>query len=90
MISSFSYSDEFFILGKNIFLNKGNCASCHVLTEAKSGGNIGPNLDIIKPTMERVINTVTNGIGVMPAYEDQLSLDEIKAVSYYVSEAVKQ
>ena len=32
----------------------------------------------------RVISTVTNGIGVMPAYEGQLSMQEIEAVAHYI------
>ena len=32
----------------------------------------------------RVINTVTNGIGVMPAYEGELTAEEIEAVAHYV------
>ena len=33
----------------------------------------------------RVIYTVTNGIGVMPSYEDELTSEEIEAVAHYVS-----
>ena len=33
----------------------------------------------------RVIAAVTNGIGVMPAYQGELSPEEIEAVAYYVS-----
>ena len=42
-------ADEMFELGKNIFLNKAYCASCHTLADAGSVGNIGPNLNEIKP-----------------------------------------
>ena len=77
-------SDTMFDLGKNVFLNKANCASCHTLADAKSNGQIGPNLDQIKPEMMRVLNAVTMGIGVMPAYEGILNEKEIEAVSYYV------
>jgi mono/diheme cytochrome c family protein len=38
----------------------------------------------------RVVNTVTNGIGVMPAYEDQLTSEEIEAVAHYVSVSASQ
>jgi len=38
----------------------------------------------------RVVNAVTNGIGVMPAYEDQLSTEEIDAVAHYVSISASQ
>ncbi len=33
----------------------------------------------------RIISAVTNGTGVMPAYEGQLSIEEIKAVATYVA-----
>ena len=80
-------ADDTFDLGKQIFLGEGNCASCHSLKDANSNGNIGPNLDEIKPDIMRVILAVTNGIGVMPAYDGQLSTSEIKAVATYVAES---
>ena len=80
------YADEKLNIGKNIFLEKGNCATCHALDDAGSTGDIGPNLNQIKPDIGRVIMSVTNGIGVMPAYEGLLSSKEIEAVAKYVSE----
>ncbi len=80
-------ADQLFNEGKKIFINQGNCASCHALSDAKSNGNIGPNLNQIRPTKDRVIAAVTRGIGVMPAYEDVLTFEEIDAVAYYVSVA---
>ena len=85
-----SMSDEIFETGKKIFLEEGNCATCHTLSDAGSEGNIGPNLNEIRPEINRVIVAVTNGIGVMPAYEGLLTEDEIKSVSYYVSEAAEK
>ncbi len=78
-------SDEKFDKGKIIFLEKGNCAACHTLLDARSNGNIGPNLNEIRPDIMRVIAAVTNGIGVMPAYQGELSFEEIEAVAHYVS-----
>tara|TARA_Y100000590_G_scaffold42239_1_gene44951 strand:- start:395 stop:712 length:318 start_codon:yes stop_codon:yes gene_type:complete len=86
-LSKTSSSDDVFKKGKEIFLNDGNCASCHTLSDAKSIAVIGPNLNEIRPTLEAVIATVTNGIGVMPAYKDILSKEEIEAVANYVSKA---
>ena len=80
-------ADDLFDLGKKIFLGKGNCATCHTLLNANSYGNIGPNLNEIMPDIARVLSAVTNGIGVMPAYEGILSAEEIKAVAIYVSES---
>tara|TARA_B100002052_G_C15773025_1_gene547868 strand:+ start:63 stop:374 length:312 start_codon:yes stop_codon:yes gene_type:complete len=82
-----SFSDEKYDLGKDIFLNSGMCGSCHSLKDAETNGNLGPNLNEIKPDIGRVINAVTNGIGVMPAFLGVLSDKEIKAVAYYVSES---
>mgnify|MGYP000518852817 CR=1 FL=1 len=75
---------------KTVFLEQGNCAVCHTLTDAKSSGQIGPNLNQLKPDMTRVIYSVTNGIGVMPPYEGQLTIKEIEAVAHYVSISANQ
>ena len=83
-------SDPIFELGKTIFLEQGNCAVCHMLTDAKSSGQIGPNLNQLRPDMTRVIYVVTNGIGVMPPYEGQLTIQEIEAVAHYVSLSANQ
>ena len=81
-------SDPMFDKGKNVFLNIAVCSTCHILADAGAVGQIGPNLNEIRPDKMRVINAVTNGIGVMPAYEGQLSTEEIEAVAYYVSKSV--
>ena len=85
-----AYSDPMFEMGKDVFLNKANCATCHTLTEAGSNGQIGPNLNQIKPNMMRVISVVKNGIGIMPPLEGLLSTQEIEAVAHYVSIAASQ
>ena len=56
------------------------------MNDVGSNADIGPNLDIIKPDVGRVVMAVTNGIGVMPAYEGILTSKEIEAVALYVSE----
>ena len=71
-------------LGLEVFNNKATCGTCHVLKTAGSIGNIGPNLDQLKPSMERIIYAVKNGIGVMQAWEGILTSEEIEAVAYYV------
>ena len=78
-------SDPIFDKGKDIFLNIAVCSTCHMLADAGSDGLIGPNLNDIRPDKLRVINVVTNGIGVMPSYEGQLTKEEIEAVAHYVS-----
>ena len=72
-----------FNIGKNIFVTS-DCVTCHTLSNAGSKGQIGPNLDEIRPGKDRVIYAVTNGIGVMPPWGGILSSEEIEAVAYYV------
>tara|TARA_Y100001970_G_scaffold222664_1_gene273920 strand:- start:4341 stop:4652 length:312 start_codon:yes stop_codon:yes gene_type:complete len=81
------HSDDKYDLGKDIFLNVGNCTACHSLKDAGSVANVGPNLNEIRPDIGRVIISVTNGAGVMPSYLGILSQNEIDAVAHYVSEA---
>ena len=73
-------------LGLDVYNNKAACGVCHVLKAAASEGNIGPNLDILKPTEKQVKLIVTEGLGVMPAFGEEgiLTSEEIDAVSHYV------
>ena len=77
-------SDTIFEMGKDVFLNKAVCSTCHTLADAGSNSQIGPNLNEIRPDKITIINVVTHGIGVMPAYEYQLTSEEIDAVAHYV------
>ena len=77
-------ADELFNKGKEIFLEAGNCAACHTLSDAGSNAMIGPNLNEIRPDVSRILMAVKNGIGVMPAMEGILSNEEIEAVAHYV------
>ena len=73
---------------------KANCAGCHV-----NGGNIvrrGKNLKIKAlhknkvDTHEAVVSLVTNGKGIMSAYGDKLTPEEISEVSTYVLNRAEQ
>ena len=77
---------EKMVLGLDVYNNKAACGACHILKAADSEGNIGPNLDILKPTEEQVKLIVTEGLGVMPAFGEEgiLTPEEIDAVSHYV------
>ena len=83
-------ADELFNKGKEIFLEAGNCAACHTLSDAGSNTMIGPNLNEIRPDVSRILMAVKNGIGVMPAMEGILSNEEIEAVAHYVSISVER
>ena len=39
---------------------------------------------MFKPQLPQIINTVTNGTGVMTPWEGVLTKEEIEAVAYYV------
>ena len=67
--------------------NANGCGGCHVLAAANSSGTVGPNLDESKPDAELVVDRVTNGQGVMPAFGDQLSEQQIADVAAYVVES---
>ncbi|WP_309043828.1 c-type cytochrome [Marinobacter sediminicola] len=84
--ASLAYADET-KRGKEIFTQvaQPSCTICHTLADAGSAGAIGPDLDDLKPSREQVINAVTSGVGVMPAFNESLSTEQIKAVAHYVS-----
>jgi mono/diheme cytochrome c family protein len=70
--------------GKAIFASAG-CAGCHTLKAAGASGNVGPNLDTLKPNSARVAHQVEVGGGAMPSFKSMLSAAQIKAVSDYVA-----
>jgi mono/diheme cytochrome c family protein len=70
--------------GKQVFASAG-CGGCHTLKDAGASGNVGPNLDQLKPSEARVATQVRNGGSVMPAFKDKLSDAQITAVAKYVS-----
>jgi len=70
--------------GKKVFTSAG-CGGCHTLKDAGTSGNVGPNLDQLKPSEARVAHQVEVGGGAMPAFKGKLSDAEIAAVAKYVS-----
>jgi mono/diheme cytochrome c family protein len=69
--------------GKKVF--QASCGGCHTLANADAGGQVGPNLDDVKPDMATVVRQVENGGGGMPAFASQLSATQIQSVAKYVS-----
>ena len=84
IFSNSVFADDKMVLGLEVYNNKAQCGTCHTLQAAGSEENIGPNLDQLKPTIPQIIYAVTNGIGVMQAWEGILTDEEIEAVAYYV------
>ncbi len=84
IFSSSAVADDKMALGLDVYNNKAQCGVCHTLQAAGSAGNIGPDLDQLKPPMSQIIYVVTNGIGVMQAWKGILTYEEIEAVAYYI------
>ena len=76
--------------GKAVFTGSSGCFSCHTLADANASGTVGPNLDETKPSDALVVDRVTNGKGVMPAFKDQLTEQQIADVAAYVSSVAGQ
>jgi mono/diheme cytochrome c family protein len=77
--------------GKKIFASgtTPSCATCHALRDAGATGNIGPDLDVLKPDAARVRNAVQKGFENMPAFGHVLSAAQVDAVAQYVEQATK-
>jgi mono/diheme cytochrome c family protein len=69
--------------GKALFSSAG-CGSCHTLKAAGSTGTVGPNLDQSTITEPDEVKQITDGGGGMPAFKDQLSAAQIKALAHFV------
>ena len=87
LMTDLKADSEKMVLGLEVFNNKAMCGACHVLKAAGSTGDIGPDLDSLKPSEEQVRGVVTEGLGVMPAFGEEgiLSKEEIDIVSFYVA-----
>ena len=67
---------------KQVFTS--SCGGCHVLSAAGTQGTAGPNLDEHDLTVAAIEKQIRNGGGGMPAFADQLSNEQIAALSKYV------
>ncbi len=70
--------------GKQVFASAG-CGGCHTLKAAGSSGNVGPNLDQLKPSAARVAHQVEVGGGPMPSFKSTLSPKQIQDVAAFVA-----
>ena len=71
--------------GAAVFAEAG-CGSCHTFAAAGASGTIGPNLDESQPSKELTVERVSEGMGAMPSFADQLTPEQIAAVADYVSQ----
>jgi sulfite dehydrogenase len=72
------------VAGKLVFASAG-CGGCHTLKAAGSNGNVGPNLDQLKPDAARVAHQVEVGGGPMPSFKATLSPKQIQDVAAFVA-----
>jgi len=74
--------------GEQVFAGAG-CGGCHTLSAAGTNGSVGPDLDGASPSYDKVVERVTNGRGVMPSFENDLSAQEIQDVAAFVASSVE-
>lgn len=72
--------------GKEVYASAG-CGSCHTFADAGSTGTIGPDLDESSVDFEAAAEQIRTGGGGMPAFEGQLSEQEIADVAAYVTQS---
>lgn len=60
------------------------CGNCHTLGAASTSGQVGPNLDELKPDQATVASAIAEGPGVMPS--ELLSGADADAVAKYVAD----
>ena len=75
--------------GKGVFGNAG-CGSCHTLAAARASGQIGPNLDSLRPDFETVRKKVESGGGGMPSFGDRLTEAQIRDVAAFVAASARR
>jgi cytochrome c553 len=72
--------------GADVYSSAG-CGSCHTFADAGSTGTIGPDLDESSIDFDGAVEQIRAGGGGMPAFEGQLSEQEILDVAAYVTQS---
>jgi mono/diheme cytochrome c family protein len=70
--------------GATVFARAG-CAGCHTLAAANAKGQIGPDLDQLKPSYQDVVHQVTNGGAGMPSFRGKLTATQIGDLAAFVA-----
>ena len=76
-------------VSKQLF--QGECGFCHTLAAAGTTGRVGPNLDKLRPTRQRVLDAIAAGgrrTGLMPA--DIFTGSDALNVATFVAEATRR
>ena len=72
--------------GGKVFASSG-CGNCHTLKAADAKGQVGPNLDELKPDETTVEHQVRVGGNGMPSFGEKLSSRQISLVAAFVADA---
>jgi mono/diheme cytochrome c family protein len=72
--------------GAQLFTSAG-CAGCHTLRAANAHGQVGPDLDQLRPDYATVLRQVRRGGNGMPSFSGKLAASSIREVAVYVSHA---
>jgi hypothetical protein len=72
--------------GGKVFASSG-CGNCHTLKAADAKGQVGPNLDELKPDATTVAHQVRVGGNGMPSFGKNLSSRQISLVAAFVADA---
>ncbi len=76
-----SGADTAAVAGQERFVT--TCGGCHVLADAGTNGQVGPNLDELAPDVDTVLTAIEVGPGQMP--ENLLEGEEAREVAEYVA-----
>jgi mono/diheme cytochrome c family protein len=71
------------VAGKSVFASAG-CSGCHTLKAAGASGTVGPNLDQVKPSYDKIVHQVEVGGGAMPPFKGTLTPKQIQDVAAFV------
>src|SRR5262245_63685619 len=65
------------------------CGSCHTLKAADAKGQVGPNLDELKPDESTAEHQVRTGGNGMPSFSSKLSGEQSTRVAAFVSSSAR-
>jgi len=75
--------------GAKVFTTYG-CNQCHTLSAVKAKGDVGPNLDLLKPDVPTVAHQVLVGGNGMPPFRQTLTHRQIQQVAQFVAAASRK
>jgi hypothetical protein len=75
--------------GGKVFASSG-CGNCHTLKAAAANGQVGPNLDELKPDATTVAHQVRVGGNGMPSFGKKLTSRQISLVAAFVADSSRR